>query len=726
MASPAPLPARIHFDAFELDTTSGELRKAGILLRLQPQPFRVLLLLLENAGQVVPREEIQRCLWTDSTFVDFEHGINFSINQIRSALADNAENPRYIETLPKRGYRFVGSVEHPLPSNRMDTLPEVASVHDATAVETAKRRNFGLVAGSVLLLMFIAATGYGIYSLFIVRHAAAFENFKITRVTNTGSAIAAAISPDAKYLLIIVEDKGKQSLWLRNVSTKSDTQVIPPADTFYESPMFSQDGNYFYVLKSVNTIQTSYDLLRSPVLGGVPQVVGHHIDLSGITFSPEGQRMAFMRLNDRDMEKLQLVTANTDGSDSKILAEGPESTAPDAIAWSPDGKQIASTVTRLSDALSAIQLLEIASGRVQTLARFNDSYMRDLVWLPDGRGLLVNYQDKSGGFPQSQIGIISYPGGQFRSVTKDANTYWKFTISADGKTLATVQGAYTQTLYLLPATGSVGDHPNPAPAQNRDSMMFGWATNGDIYFDGVGSLLRISPDGGTKTTLLDESGSQFWRPTGCPVGRYVVFAWADHQHSKKINVWRTDTDGLNPKQLTNGTRDILPACSPNGKWVYYLEATGKVMRVAIDGGESQLVPGTDLPGLFGPWISRDGKLLTCIAGMDVQGPAAPRILLVNLDAGPQPPTRMIVPDPRMSGWLGFTPNGEAVVYPVRENGTDNLWLQPLDGSSGHQITNFKSDSIRTFDFSPDGMTLGVLRSHRQSDVILLHDTSDSR
>ena len=108
MASPAP--AKIRFGTFELDVTSGELRKSGILLKLQPQPFRVLLLLIDKAGQVVTREEIQRCLWTDSTFVDFEHGINFSINQIRGSLSDNAEGPRYIETLPKRGYRFIGTV----------------------------------------------------------------------------------------------------------------------------------------------------------------------------------------------------------------------------------------------------------------------------------------------------------------------------------------------------------------------------------------------------------------------------------------------------------------------------------------------------------------------------------------------------------------------------------------------------------------------------------------
>jgi DNA-binding winged helix-turn-helix (wHTH) protein len=108
---------RFRFDAFELDSAAGELRKSGRLRSLQPQPFRVLKLLMEHAGQLVSREEIRRCLWEESTFVDFEHGINFSINQIRAALGDSAERPRYVETLPRRGYRFVGALElEPNPS----------------------------------------------------------------------------------------------------------------------------------------------------------------------------------------------------------------------------------------------------------------------------------------------------------------------------------------------------------------------------------------------------------------------------------------------------------------------------------------------------------------------------------------------------------------------------------------------------------------------------------
>jgi TolB-like protein/DNA-binding winged helix-turn-helix (wHTH) protein/Flp pilus assembly protein TadD len=112
VAIPPSLPnlPNLSFGPFDLNPASGELHKSGILIKLQPQPFRLLLLLAERSGTVVTREEIQHCLWTESTFVDFEHGINFSINQIRTALADHAEKPRFIETLPRRGYRFIAAV----------------------------------------------------------------------------------------------------------------------------------------------------------------------------------------------------------------------------------------------------------------------------------------------------------------------------------------------------------------------------------------------------------------------------------------------------------------------------------------------------------------------------------------------------------------------------------------------------------------------------------------
>lgn len=190
-----------------------------------------------------------------------------------------------------------------------------------------------------------------------------------------------------------------------------------------------------------------------------------------------------------------------------------------------------------------------------------------------------------------------------------------------------------------------------------------------------------------------------------------------------------DADGSNPKQLTDGAADIAPKCSADGKWVYYDDMNDfRIKRVPVEGGTPEIVSGTVIPAtLFAPGlaIAPDDKWL---AFMTLAGQNAPvhKIALVNLDVGPEPPRRMLDPDPRIADRPCFTPDGKALVYPIRENGTDNLWLQPLDGSRGRQIPNFQSDAIQDFEFSPDGKTLGVLRSHMESDVVLLRDIGASQ
>jgi len=138
----SPLSGFIRFRPFALDLTNRELRKRGHLIRLRPQALAVLLLLTERAGQIVSRDEIHQRIWGNDTFVDFERGINFSINQIRAALVDDADKPRYVETIPRRGYRFIASIENdearraeasasetPMPGDRTSTA---SGHHDHT------------------------------------------------------------------------------------------------------------------------------------------------------------------------------------------------------------------------------------------------------------------------------------------------------------------------------------------------------------------------------------------------------------------------------------------------------------------------------------------------------------------------------------------------------------------------------------------------------------------
>lgn len=168
--SPFPRPQAIAFDNFEVDLRSGEVRKNGVRIRLQAQPFKLLVLLLKNAGDVVTREEICRELWTDDTFVDFEHSLAAAVNKIRESLGDAADNPRYIETLPKRGYRFVGKIRPEAPvvmpareaQEHIELQPVAAPASrengDSTWAETAgKTRRFTRQAGSVVALAAVMA-----------------------------------------------------------------------------------------------------------------------------------------------------------------------------------------------------------------------------------------------------------------------------------------------------------------------------------------------------------------------------------------------------------------------------------------------------------------------------------------------------------------------------------------------------------------------------------------
>jgi serine/threonine protein kinase len=630
-------------------------------------------------------------------------------------------------------YRNAADVRVELQRLKRDTESghRARAMDRSVIVQKAQQHKIGLALGAAIALAVLATAGYGVYSLLNAKRAVLpFEDFTMTQVTDNGQSVATAVSPDGKYILVVAEDKGKQSLWLHHAPTNSDTQVIAPADDFYQSPTFSQDGNFIYFRKAADKAHYTFNLYRAPLLGGMPQAVVRNID-SGVTFSPDGKRMAYMRANEPEVGKYRLLTAKVDGTDEKMVAKGPYSDAPFSVAWSPNGTQIVEAAFLLND-VGVVKLLELGSGELRTLAEFKDSAIISALWMPDGNGLFVTYQRKDRPIARTQIGITSNLAGQIRAVTKDTNNYQTLTGSADGKTLATVQQKGVQTLYLFSAAGFAGNPPSPALAQNKGSVSPGWASNGDLYFDGS-ELLRISAHGGNQTTLLSDPNASISWPSACAGGRYVVFEWqgrTSNQNANISNIWRVEADGSNVKQLTNGKVDFAPQCSPDGKWVYFTDAAQfRLMRVPVEGGTAEEVPGTRVPNAIFYWIafSPDGKLLAFIPTITSSASQIPsqKLALVRLATNADSTPRLLDLDPRATPRIQFTPDGKAVTYAIRERGVDNLWVQPLDGTRGHQITNFQGDRILRFQYSPDGKSLAVERSHTESDVVLLLDVDAS-
>jgi Tol biopolymer transport system component len=231
---------------------------------------------------------------------------------------------------------------------------------------------------------------------------------------------------------------------------------------------------------------------------------------------------------------------------------------------------------------------------------------------------------------------------------------------------------------------------------------------------------------GNRKTLTNDSRALLASAEPCGK-KYLVATWAFHGDANEPEVWRLSVDGAAPLQLTSGAANFRPFCSPDGKWVYYSErVTNRIMRVSVNGGRLEVVPGSEIPNeFFGAppvTLSPDGKRMPFVVGVP---PAQTRIRMVTLDAGPHPPTSTLIPDPRSSGsFVRFTPDGKSLAYAILENGVENLWVQPLDGSPGKQITNFRTESVSDFRWSPDGKTLGLVRVNTQSDIVLLHDRTN--
>src|ERR1700722_15906417 len=260
--------------------------------------------------------------------------------------------------------------------------------------------------------------------------------------------------------------------------------------------------------------------------------------------------------------------------------------------------------------------------------------------------------------------------------------------------------------------------------------------------------MRVNADGsGEETVLVSEADTILGLPASCANGKYIVFTWAGYHGSTTANIWRVNSDGRDPKQITDEHDLRAPVCSADGQWVYFRDwFSQEIKRASIDGGKAEVVPGTKIADAeldsTPVAISPDGQWLAFSIHTEPEGNESAhqtKIVLLTLGAaaggaesksanaanGANPVTRIIKPDQRISGAASFTPDGRALVYPVREAGVDNLWLQPLDAraSAAKRITNFTSDLIDAYHFSLDGKQLGVLQRHAVSDVVLLRDTS---
>jgi eukaryotic-like serine/threonine-protein kinase len=615
---------------------------------------------------------------------------------------------RDTESRPTTGQPFASSGEQLAVKPEPTTGAHKSS--GSTVVAVAQQHKIGAGIATLIAVAVLAAATYGVYTLLHRSRPTPFQNISIAKVTQTGKASVVAISPDARYILYVL-DEGQQSLWLRNIPTSSDTQVIAPASVQYQALRFSPDGNYLYFTRSEPGSTELKYLYRAPVLGGMPTRLVTDID-SNVTFSPDGRRYAFVRYNNPEAGKFRVIVLPVDGGEESVLYSGLVNEGLYDPAWSPDGKRIVFTELLPEGAASGLVTLEVSSGKRQTFYTSPATLLQRPLWMPDGSGVAV-----LSGIARNQIAYVSYPDGKLSAITRDTNNYSHPSLSADGRTLAAVSRESHFNLFSL-RTGPSGASQVRQLTSGAPAYHFGWTRDSQILRDSPSGLSLLDLATGKVTLLPTPESPYISQPSACGDGRYITFTMV-RKGTPVIRIWRMDAAGGNLKQLTDGKNQDYSVCSPDGRWVVYEDGVsgGHLMKIPISGGNGEQISQELVDNGFD--ISPDSKLVV-FASFGHLGEHIEGLHVASLDTN-QVVKTMKFEHPR-SGPVRFAPDGKAVVYPVRNGSVDNLWMQPLDDSPGKQITNFSEEHIIDFHWSLDGKQLALIRGHTDSDVVLIRDS----
>lgn len=601
-------------------------------------------------------------------------------------------------------------------------IPERRSTSSAEPFLEGRRRYSTaskLVLGGFVFTLIAAAFVFMNYWVNRPRSVEPVANMRITRLTTTGRVDQAVISPDGRHIVHVAAENGLQSLRVRQVNTNSDVEVVAPSEVRYDKLIFSPDGDFvYYVATDTNSI--SSNLYAIPALGGSARKLISNVT-TAVTLSPDGQNVAFIR-NMADVGEDVLVVAEANGSNERKIAVRKLPNFFGSLTWSPKGDSLVCAAGSFVPAYNTYLIeIRLDDPKERQIGSQTWPSMSEIAWVPDSSGLVCTASDpQSPGLDSQQLWYVRYPEGEVRRITNDLNNYRGVSVTSDSNRLVTLQSASSCNLWV--AYNSNWNQPTQITAGSRLDGRNGVAyTNGGqvVYSSSVGGnmdLWVMNADGSNQRQLTANSRNNT-QPVITRDGRYLIFS---SDRSGTSNIWRVDIDGTNPRQLTSGSGEVNPHCTPDAKWVVYtLLGAGKptVWRVSIDGGAPEKI----IDGYAThPTVSPDGESIACF--YREQPNARMKIALFSFNGGHPIRTfdmgAMSVFD-SVNSSLRWTADGRALIYVLTAGDLSNLWSQPVSGEPARQLTNFKSNRIFSFDWSPDGRQLILSRGTLTSDAVLI-------
>jgi serine/threonine protein kinase/Tol biopolymer transport system component len=611
------------------------------------------------------------------------------------------------------------------PALQTDDAGTLKTSNAHLILDEFKRHKIGAAVIALTIFLFVAGVGYGLYRFTNRTQLEPPRLIKMTMLTNSGKADLATISPDGKYIAYMLLEGEKRSLWVKHIATASETQIVLPSP-YIGGVTFSPDGNYVYYTMvetvGVSAIGTLYQI---PVLGGVAKKLLMDID-SAITFSPDGKQFAFIRGFPNQGEE-GLMVANADASH---LRQRATRKLPDGFcsagygqylppAWSPDGKTIACAVNNfhLGETYQSIIGIQVGDESQAPLSSQRWDGVSGLVWLADNKGLLITAQEAQKSEQGTQIWQIAYPDGSAQKITSDSNWYVNLSLTADSKILVTSRNDWLSSIWVAPE----GDASRAKPISSGKydgEIGLDWTPDGRIVYTTTGTVrgeLWIMQADGSGRKQLAKTGYQ---PKVSSDGRYVVFQPMSRDGT---GIWKMEIESGEVKHLNDNPASYTHALSPDGQWVvFFSQESGKnnIWKMPVEGGEPTLLVSKDTRVGFLS-ISPDGKLLAY--SYQEGTPSAPqwKIAFIHFAAGDEVKT---LDFPQWLSPYKWMPDGRALAcYSNYARDATNIWSLPINGGQPKPLTDFKSDRIFDFAWSPDKKNLAIVRGVVMSDIVLITD-----
>ena len=697
--------AMVRFDVFQVDLRARELRREGRRVKLQEQPCRVLFLLLERAGEVVTREELREKLWPADTFVDFDHGLNSAVARLREALRDSAEQPRFIETISKRGYRFIAPFQ-PADSPVAASSPSPAA-QNSTPLRSLARGGVWISSAFCLALL----SALTLWALYRPRPDSQLERIEVVPLIGLrGLQATPAFSPDGTLVAFRQSDGGHNTgIFAAVVGGQKSLQLT--ADPGDCCPTWSPDGRQ---LAFIRYAEKDASIFTIAALGGTEHRVYHGPSLqAGLSWSPNGEQLVFSETNPADATRSVISLLSLSDSSTRPLTSPPAGWLDHEPAFSPDGTQVAFIRSTIAGVSNDVFVMPAEGGRAKRLTFDNRPIMGPPAWTPDSREIVFS----SNRGAETGLWRVSAKGCLPRPVAGPVGEATWPSIPATGNSLVYEQGQSKFNIWRLDLKDAIHSARAPSPliSEKGDKMRPELSPDGkkiafesnrlgfwDIWtcdvegkdcdqitsLHGTAGRARWSPNGryiafefhpkerseiyvvevpgGLPHLLPTIAGADNLSPSWSRDGRWIYFA--SKRGTEPFQVWKTPAQGGSPSRITSNG-GISPVESPDGRFLYYSKyEQGGVWRIPLQGGEETEVLRDIEGGGWPNWgVSTDGIYFLRFG----------KFPLVTIDffefaTGKTIPIWSLKKEP---GWgLSLSPDGKSIVYIQNEFLESNLML----------------------------------------------------